>query len=173
MDEQIKKIGTSKRIQNVLWVVGGVALALGIFQAGVFVGFTKARFSLGAGDRYYHSIFGPEQSHMGIPGPEFPGGHGALGKIIRIDQTGLVIADQSNIEKIVTIDKNTVIKQDHNIVSASSLSENESVIVFGVPDQDDNSIKALFIRILPNQIPTPAITQPTTSDTQPNTPVQN
>jgi hypothetical protein len=125
--------------KNLLKIVGGVVVLLLIFQAGVFVGYHKARFSGRLGDNYIRA-FGSKNN--------LPGGHGAVGQVVKTATSSIIVADRDNIEKIIVITSGTDVRLGRNIASTTDLKIGDYVTVLGTPDQA-GQIQARLIRILP------------------------
>lgn len=113
-----------------------VIIAFALFQTGVFVGMHQARFMNRFGDNYMKNI---------------PGGHGAIGKVISVASSTLVVSD-ANIEKIVTITSETKIARHRNTATTSDIKVGDSIVVIGEPDET-GKVNARFIRLMPTMIP--------------------
>lgn len=140
----------SKKLRVVIVAIVGLAIVLAIFQAGVFVGFHKASFLFRGGDNFYRA-FGEREGQMGskmIFRDEFSGGHGALGRIVRINLPILVVIGPDNIEKTVLTNDKTEVRQFRDASSLDKLSVDQHITVLGTPN-DDGQIVAKFIRIIP------------------------
>jgi hypothetical protein len=147
----IKNFIQSKHFKIILAIIGGVVVALLIFQAGVFVGYRKAGFAFHMGDNYYRT-FGPRGGPNGIPGfpgeDDFPNSHGAIGKIVKIELPTLLLESRDGIEKTVVINKDTIIRQFRNELKPENLKINDFVIVIGSPN-NKAQVEARIIRIVP------------------------
>jgi hypothetical protein len=151
--ETIKEKLKSKTFQNIIIVVGILIAISIIFQIGVFVGFKKASFSYGWGDNYRKTFGGPrgefgEMGMMGGPSQNFLNPHGAIGKIIKIDLPTLVVIGPDNVEKVVLIKDDTLIRQFRQEVKASNLKVNDEIVVIGSPN-NSSQIEAKLIRLKP------------------------
>jgi len=144
-----KKILGSTKIAYVLAGIGTLIVALLIFHAGVSVGYHKATFSYRLGDNYHRAFGGSrKQQFMGTHKEDFRGGHGTIGKIIKIELPTLVIEDKDNVEKIITISDNTLVRRFREELNPEDLKVNDSIVVIGSPS-DTSEIQAGLIRILP------------------------
>lgn len=146
----MKDIAQSKTLRGVIiGLVIFIVLAL-VFQAGVFVGFKKAEFSGRFGDSYSRAFGGPMGSGMmrGFPRDIFAGGHGAAGKIVRINLPTIVVADRDNVEKIITTSDDTSFRSFHNTIKPTDLKVGDFVVVLGSPDSQ-GQIDAKLVRLLP------------------------
>lgn len=138
------------RWKKTLCIVGGVVLLLIVFQAGVHVGYHKAAFSYSFGDNYYRN-FGERHDGRGPFGMEkerFSEAHGALGKIISITASTLIVEDKDNIEKIIIVNDDTTIKRFRDNATIGDLKVSDFIVVIGSPN-DQSQIEAKLIRILP------------------------
>ncbi|MDD5050691.1 MAG: hypothetical protein PHV93_03040 [Candidatus Pacebacteria bacterium] len=156
----IKKIYESKTARSIFFGICIAIVALLIFQAGIFVGLRKAEFSERLGENYYRA-FGPSRDRvMGFFREEIEGGHGASGKIVRIDLPTFVVAQADNTEKIVMIDKTTILRRFREEIKDTDLKVDDSVIVLGSPNEA-GQIVAKFVRLIPEMATSsPTSTQP-------------
>lgn len=153
--------------KKILCVIGTVVVALVIFQAGIFVGFHKAAYSYGWGERYYKT-FGERGEHgrRGMMDPYRMGrglsnSHGTIGEIISIALPTIIIEDQDRIEKTVVLMDDTMIRSFRNELQPSELRVGDSVVIIGAPNEQAQ-IEARLIRIMP-PIPVPALVGTTTA----------
>jgi hypothetical protein len=130
-------------------------LLLLVFQAGEFVGFRKATFAGQLGDNYYRAFGNHRPPFFNFQPGDFPGDHGANGKIVRLDQNTLVIAATDNVEKTILISKDTLIRRWRENLTAKDLQVNDWVIVLGEPN-NQGEIGAKLIRIMPGPPPNQA-----------------
>lgn len=159
---KIKNLWESKFFKGVVCTLAAIVVVLVVFQAGRFVGFRQASFAFRMGDNYYRAFEGgsPRGGMMGgLPFGNMPGGHGAVGKVIKVSLPTIVISTPDGLEKTVTLGEGTLIKRFRGEASSSSLKVGDMVIVVGEPDQD-SVIEAKLIRLLP---PPPASGMATTS----------
>jgi hypothetical protein len=154
--QQLKVHMQSKKYRHAVAALGITCMILVAFWVGMEVGFTKAAFSYGFGDNYY-GAFGPKNIHhgMGFIPNDISGAHGANGKILSINLPMFVVADVANVEKIVRISDETVIKKLRDTISANELTQGDFVVIVGSPG-DRTEVGAKFIRVLP---PPPAPVQ--------------
>jgi hypothetical protein len=155
INEKIKSVTPGKVIGAIIIL----AVILGIFQAGVFVGFSKASFHYNFGDNYYRNFGQPggrmERSMMKPLNDigmrlmdERSGGHGTFGKIIKINLPNIVVLGPDNIEKIVLINSTTTIHMGRTQVVTDNLIMDQDIVVLGTPNES-GEISANFIRIMP------------------------
>ena len=146
--KKINKLTQSKSLKIVLACIGIFIIVIFIFEIGEVVGFHEATFSHHFGDNY-HDIFGePSMMHPFGSHGDFVSGHGASGKVVKVDLPTLVIADTSNVEKVVSLNDDTIIRRMRDTITAKDIATGDTVVVFGSPN-DTGSIDATFIRIVP------------------------
>lgn len=141
-------------------IITGILLILVIFllgfQLGTMVGFKKANFSYKWGENYHKNFAGPRDGfmrEMGMMGPgnkEFIEPHGTIGEIIKIDNQSIIIKGQDEVEKIINVKDDTVIKNLNTDVKIENLKANDLIVVLGSPN-DSGQIDAKLIRIMPSQ----------------------
>mgnify|MGYP003451403943 CR=1 FL=1 len=152
----IKKWSESKSLKAVVITIVTLAVFAFIFQAGVFVGFHKASFLFKSGDNFYRN-FGEKGGMMNMMGrggmfnDEYTGGHGASGKIVKIELPNIVVLGQDNIEKVVVTDSKTDIREGRSNSSLDKLKVDEFITVIGSPN-DQGQVLAKFIRVMPSQM---------------------
>ncbi len=143
----------SKETKVVIASIGGLIILLLVFQAGMFVGYRKAAFSYGFGDRYYRTFEGSRGMMTGFPpGGGFPDESGAVGTIVKIALPNITVADRSKIEKVVTLEPETIIRRFRDEVKTNDLKVGDGVIVIGEPNNTTSAIEARLIRIVPTQM---------------------
>ena len=148
-----KKIIESKKFQAAILTVVTLAVVFGVFQAGVFVGFHKASFLFKSGDNFYRAFGGNNDRLIGSMGmgmfrDENTGGHGAVGKVIKVNLPNVVVVGSDSIEKNVIVNENTVVRQLRNTSGVESIAVDQYISVLGTPN-DQGQIVAKFIRIVP------------------------
>ena len=159
-EEQNKKINHDILKWIIIGLAGFVVVIL-VFGVGVFVGGIKARFSYRWAESYHKNFGGPRNGFFGdwqkIPFPpdDFIEGHGVFGEIIKINPStdpgqvsDFVIKGQGDVEKIIVINKDTVIKKNQDSIKISDLKVDDFVVVIGQPN-DAGQIEAKLIRVLP------------------------
>ncbi len=147
--QNIKERLQSRSVRNIIATVGIVLMLLIAFWAGMQIGFSKAAFSYHFGDDYY-GAFGPNNIHhgMGVIPDDISAAHGVSGKIVSISLPTIVVADQDNVEKTVSISSDTIIRKLRTTISPGDLSPGDLIVVIGSPD-NKTEIGATFIRVLP------------------------
>ncbi len=152
----------SKRFSLIIYVVGGLLIALIIFQAGIFVGYHVATFSMSWDDTHRgdprdpRSIFAPFGRDADDMNP-----HGAIGEIISIKLPVIMVKEPSGNEAIILLSTSTSIRNMHDQASSSDLFVGEQIVTIGTPDEQ-GQIHASFVRVVP--LFPPAI-NPATSST--------
>jgi len=142
------------------WIIVGLVILVIvflIFGAGIWVGERKAGFSYRWAEQYHRNFAGPQEGFMGdwksFPQGEFIETYGTFGQIIKIDastssEQTLVIKGKDNVEKIVLIKEDTVIRNLRDTVKIDSLKVDDYIIVIGEPNEAGQT-DAKFIRIVP------------------------
>ncbi len=152
MEENKQKEVNQKVLKWVVLGLTGLTAVILIFSAGMFVGGQKARFSFRWAEQYQRNFAGPRQGFMGnwmnFPMGEMMGAHGVFGQIMKIDNSEIVIKGGDNVEKIVLVKDDTVIRSLQNNLKLSDLKVNDYIVVIGDPN-DKGQIEAKFIRIMP------------------------
>lgn len=150
MHKNLKEFAQSKSFHGILIGLAIAITILLIFQAGVAVGYRKASFAYKFGDNYYRAFDerGPRSSVMiGLRGG-FPDAHGATGAIVSVNLPTFVVAGPDDIEKVVILRDDTLIRRFEAEVEPSALKVDDFVVVLGEPN-DDSQIEAKLIRVLP------------------------
>lgn len=162
MNFNLKDIAKSKIFFGFIIGIATLLVIAVVFQAGMFVGLKKAEFSGRLGENYgriFNDTNGPgmmKGSFGGMPFNNLPGGHGAVGSVIKVSSSTLVVAEPNNIEKIILISDDTIIRKFRNEIKVSDILVGDSVSVIGEAD-NSSEIEAKFIRVLPS-LPTSSST---------------
>jgi hypothetical protein len=150
----IKDFIKSRYMRIGLLTICAFVVALFIFQAGVIVGFRKASFSFGFGEKFYKTFNGTQDNRFMGMGPKgLIDENGAVGKIVKIILPEIVVSDRSNIEKSITVDDDTKIVKFRDAISAEELKVGDMVIVIGEPFPESGQIDAKLIRVIPSPLP--------------------
>ncbi len=161
----LKDFGCSKNVRWVIAIIAVVIVLLVVFQAGRFVGFRQAIFSGHLGDNYYRAFEGPKRGPMGkmIPrgfwSDDLPNGHGAIGKIIKITLPTIVVLGPDDVEKIVKVGDETLVRSFRDTIKVGDLKVGDMIVTIGTAD-DSSQIVAKLIRLLPPLPTPPASTTP-------------
>lgn len=156
----------SKTFKGVLWGVGGCIIILLIFKLGVAIGLHKADFSCRWNENYQQNFLPgrpTDKPQAGLPGMmqpmldfaddrKFLEANTVLGQIISINDSVIVVKDRDDIEKSVLATDQTLIKLFRDTIQLSNLKANDSIMVFGEPN-DQGQVVAKLIRLLP-EVPT-------------------
>jgi len=159
-EKQTNKKTNKKRNRDILkWgVVGlaGFAVVVLIFGAGMIIGGMKAKFSYRWAENYHKNFAGPREGFLGdwrkAPlSEDFIEGHGAFGEIIELNpstgsgQNSFVIKGRGDMEKIVIIGQDTVIKKGKETVE-DGLKVGDRAVIIGSPNEE-GQIEAKLIRL--------------------------
>ncbi len=153
--EQIKKLGQSKILLKLLYILGILIIAKIIFFAGIVVGFHKASYGNAWGEHYNENFgMGNRDGAFGMMDrinmmDRFPNAHGATGKIIKIEAPKIIVQDNDHTEKIVLIQSNTEIERGRFEIKVEDLKVDDFIVVLGTPD-DTGVIDAKLIRVIPS-----------------------
>jgi len=137
------------------WIIIGLAgfvIIVLVFGAGMFIGGMKARFSYRWAENYHKNFAGPRSGFFGDwrKLPPFPGdfieSHGTFGEIIKINDSDFVIKGRNDMEKVVIITKDTLIKKGMTTIKKDELKVGDNVVVIGSPNEQ-GQIEAKLIRI--------------------------
>lgn len=140
----------SKGFMVVIAGLVGLAVLIGTFSLGVFVGYHKARFSYAWGENYHRNFGGPKGGlFQDFSGKEFIDAHGTFGQVVKVDGSTLVVKGRDNVEKLVVVTDKTSIMRLRDIVKITDLKAGDSIVVIGEPNEQ-GQIEAVFIRFLPN-----------------------
>lgn len=153
--------GAGKKINRdtLKWVVislVGLAVIVLIFGTGMVVGGMKAKFSYRWAESYHKNFAGPRGGFFGdwrkmppMPG-DFIEGHGAFGEIIELKDNGFVIKGRGDVEKIVIITEDTIIKRGMETVR-DNLEVGNRVVIIGSPNEE-GQIEAKLIRVFNGEL---------------------
>ncbi len=145
----LKDFIKSKPYLAIALLVAVIAVLFLTFSAGMFVGFHKARFSYQWGENYHKNFGGPQGGFLeGFRGKDLIDANGVAGQIMKIDNSTLVIRGRDDVEKIVAIKNDSVIKRFNETVKLSDLKIDDLIVVIGEPN-NSGQIEAKFIRVLP------------------------
>ena len=91
---------------------------------------------------------GPMAQLFGGDDRDFRNGHGLVGEILSVADDSLVVKDISGNESVVSLGKQTLIKNGRSDAVISGLKPGDKIAVIGRP-ADDGMIEARLIRVLP------------------------
>lgn len=139
----------SKLFKIILGGIGGIIVFLLIFKVGMIAGFKKADFSYKWGENYHRNFAGPRGGFFeDFSDRDFIDANGTFGQIIKIEGLTLIVKGRYDVEKIVLIKDNTVIKRFRDTIKSSDLKIDDYIVVIGEPN-DAGQIEARLIRISP------------------------
>ena len=154
MNISFKELVQSKMFKGFIIGIATFLVLIIVFQAGVFVGFKKAGFSQMLGENYGR-IFGDEKRpgmmggiFAGLPFDNLPGGHGAAGAVIKVSSSTIVVSEPNNIEKIVLLSDQTIIRKARDEVKAGDIVIGDFVSIIGEANSK-GEIEAKLVRIMP------------------------
>ena len=139
----------SQKFKIIVGVFIIIIVLLFIFQLGMMVGFRKADFSFRWSENYHRNFGGPRGGIFGnFEGRDFIDAHGIFGQIIKIDGSELVIRSRDNVEKVLLIKDDTIIKRFQDTIKVTDLKVDDYITTIGEPN-NSGQIEAKFIRIMP------------------------
>lgn len=134
------------------WIIVGLlsfVVVILIFSVGMHVGGSRAKYSYRWAESYHTNFAGPRSGFFGnwraFPRGDFISGHGAFGSIIELNDTGFVIQGRGDVEKVIIITSDTIIKQGRETIE-DGLKVGGKVTIIGSPN-DEGQIEAKLIRI--------------------------
>jgi hypothetical protein len=134
-------------LKGILIGVVGTLIVIGIFHAGMFIGFHKALFMMhGQGRGGFGGKNGGRVMQITLPAG-MPEMHGAIGTIKAISLPTFTLTERDNTDREVLIGTTTKIRRNREQVNAQNLRVRDNVIIFGQPD-DQARIEARLIRIM-------------------------
>lgn len=136
-------------LRGVLIGVIGTLVVIGIFQAGMFIGFHKALFMMRMQNRgfgFERDSNGMHMMRVALPGggPEM---HGALGTIKRISLPTFTLTERDNSDREVIVGTTTKVRRGRDDMNPQGLRVQDRVIIFGEPDAEAR-IQARLIRVM-------------------------
>ena len=141
----------SKKFSKILLLIGVIIVALVIFQAGVLVGFHKASFSSRWGENYRETFGGRHGGMMGgmmFGDNDYSNSHGAVGKIIKLELPKIIIIGPDNVEKIIVIKNDTMLRLFRDVATSTQLKVDDYIVAIGSPNSA-GEIEAKLVRLMP------------------------
>jgi hypothetical protein len=149
MTDEIKQIAILKIVKTVLIILGGFIIACGIFWLGMIIGLRKASFNYQWGKNYSDLFERPERMvFVNSRGGGFIDANSAVGFVIKIDTSTLLIKGDDGVEKSILIGGSTVIRRWQNTILPDDIKVDEKVVILGVPSST-GQIEARLIRVMP------------------------
>lgn len=143
------KFFQSKGFQALIIILVIIIIALVSFQLGLMVGFRKAGFSYRWEENYHRNFAGPAGGFMDDwRGRDFIESSGIFGQVIKIDGDKIIIRGKDNVEKIILVTANTVIRRFQEDLPISALQVDDALVIIGDPN-DAGQIEAKLIRVMP------------------------
>jgi len=151
----LDKISQSKLLQAIIMGVAVFAVLFLVLSLGIFIGRKRADFSFRWAEQYHQNFAGPKGGFFqDFTEQDIIGAHGIFGQIIKIDPSTdteravLTIMGKGNVEEIVLVGEDAVIKTQKNDLDFSELKVGDSAVVIGSPN-NQGQIEAKLIRIMP------------------------
>ncbi|MFA6521899.1 MAG: hypothetical protein WCT53_05980 [Candidatus Gracilibacteria bacterium] len=145
----LNNIFQSKIFQRVIIGLGIVIVIAMVFKVGMFVGSGRADFAFRWGENYHRNFGGPRGGFMGEFGDRnFIDAHGTFGRIIKIELPNITIGGEKDVEKVVVLKNDTVVKAFNETVLPKDLKVDDNVVVIGSPN-DAGQIEAKLLRVMP------------------------
>lgn len=150
----VEQIIQSKIFRAVIIIIAGVAIITFVFSLGIIVGIKKAPFTSENSGKYYR-IFqvSPTTVYKNLK-PDVGIVNGCYGRIIAIvpsvDEaisSEILVADSDGTEKLIIVDKNTIIRKQNRTITILDLRQNDNIVTLGDPNQD-GTITARLIRVM-------------------------
>lgn len=143
----------SKTFIGIIIGIGIVIVLLLTFKVGLTVGTHRADFAGRWSDNYHRNFGGPVNGWGGgmigmMNDRNFMESRGAVGQIIKIDDSSLVVKGTDNLERVVVIDNNTAIEKFRDTIKIGDLKVDDYIVTIGEPNTD-GQIVAKLIRVLP------------------------
>ena len=154
MNFNFKEMVQSKIFTRIILGLGVVLILAVIFQAGVFTGLEKAEYSGRLGENYERIFTDNGRPPMmnrvlgGTPMGNLAGNHGAVGMVIKVSSSTLVVAEPNNLEKIISVNDKTIIRKFRDQILIGGIQVGDSVSILGGAN-DKGEIVAQFIRVMP------------------------
>lgn len=143
------KFFTSKAFKITFIVTVEIIIILLTFRAGMFVGYRRADFTGRWGDNYQMNFGGPQRGFMGMwDDRDLIDSNGTFGDIISINDTEITVKGRDNVEKIITVSNDTVIKEFRDDIKITDLKVGDNIVSIGEPDES-GKISAKLIRLMP------------------------
>jgi hypothetical protein len=162
--ESIVAFFRSKFFVGIIFGVCIMFVVMGIFKAGVMVGYHEATFSSRWGQNYEQN-FGGMGMMPGLPNEHLPNPDGTFGKIISISTTAstttLVVNSPQNPEEKIVVSADTLVRDHMNTINVTTLSAGSYVVVLGSPN-NQGEIEAKLVRV----VPAPGTTTPSSAELQ-------
>lgn len=150
------KLFQSKLFKGVILGIAALTAILLVLKAGMIIGAKKADFSHKWSDNYHQNFAGPKNGFLtGFGDRDFMESNGVFGQIIKMgiattsaQENTIVVRGRGDMEKIILIKDNTVIKLFQKDIKPAGLKVDDYIVVIGEPN-DSGQIEAKLIRVMP------------------------
>ncbi len=140
---QFRKIFSTKRAAIFSIIVCEIFVGLLIFHAGTAYGVRHASGRMHAKEHTFLT------SPFGILSHSFmPGEHGAVGTIMSISSSTLLLKTREGGTQTVHTDEHTAVRGPSGTMVRTGLMVGDTVTIVGNPNQNSDQINALFIRVV-------------------------
>lgn len=134
MAKDIKKTQMIRGL--VIGIVSGIVLLI-VFFAGILVGRGESGIFLARMHRFPGGIVARY-------------GHGAIGSVDSIGKNTFIVKTRSGEMETVLTDSKTIFRKNDSDAKFSDLKKGEEVVVVGEPQEQEEAIKASFVRVVNN-----------------------
>lgn len=140
----------SKTFIGIIIGIGIVIVLLLTFKVGLLVGTRRADFAGRWSDNYHRNFGGPVNGWGGgmMNDRNFMESRGAVGQIIKLDETSIVVKGPDNLERVVVVNNDTTIEKFRDTIKLSDLKVDDYIVTIGEPNTA-GQIVAKLIRVLP------------------------
>jgi preprotein translocase subunit YajC len=132
----LKRLAESTKATMLMYGIGVLLVAVIIFQFGMIIGARKSSLLEEQKERY-----------VDLTKP-LPTAHGTAGRIVAINESTILVADEDNTEKVVVVRDETIIRSLRDDVDSTALRPGDFIVVIGTPNSR-GYIQANLIRVLP------------------------
>lgn len=151
----------SKKTRAILWIIGGFAVVLVVFGAGMVVGYRQGVFASHFGKDYLANFRGGVSMMADV----LPGGppplnqYGMAGTVLGVDPSSSVISVEgpSGDEGWVVVNGGTMIREENRTISLRNVVPGNTIVVIGDPN-GQGQVLARFIRIFTGSSSIPQMT---------------
>ncbi len=146
---ELKEIIKSRLYIVIILSLATIVVLVLTFGVGMYAGFHKARFSYQWGENYHKNFGGPRGGFFrDFGGKDLIDANGIAGQVIKVDGQTLVIKGRDNVEKIILVKEDTVIRRFTETIKLGDLKVDDNIVAIGEPN-DQGQIEAKFIRTMP------------------------
>jgi len=143
-----KDILLSRGTSMVIAALAVLLVMILVFQSGYYIGYRKGIFSYEWNDAYFNDPIGPRSIFAPfINDTDDMNPNGAVGRIISIQLPLVLMRGGNNLEKLVSIGPDTIIRATRGMASTSDLRLGDKIVIIGIPT-NDGRISASLIKII-------------------------